>query len=223
MQIRTALRAIRITTKSRTNSHHSSCASLLAPRAVPSVCCANACECPTGLRVAGGQSGNSGTCLPAGRGGGSTGPKGFAFALRARTSDFERAATHTIVSAAPIATVVPSCSSSLIFLLPVIQRTLYPNTWFVEDVGVDHCRAHISFRETRSPVRVACRGTRLRPGEGMRAMRIRSHLGLVRPIGFCYSVDRTAIMYATTASRSAGFRLARCDIVFTIFGQSSTL
>jgi RNA polymerase sigma factor (sigma-70 family) len=37
---------------------------------------------------------------------------------------------------------------------------------------------------------------------------------------FC---ERTARMYATTASRSAGFKLARCDMLSTISGQSSTL
>jgi hypothetical protein len=30
-------------------------------------------------------------------------------------------------------------------------------------------------------------------------------------------------MYATIAWRSVGFKLARCDILFTISGQSSTL
>ena len=34
-------------------------------------------------------------------------------------------------------------------------------------------------------------------------------------------IDRTAKMYATIALRSAGFKLARCDMSFTIFGQSS--
>lgn len=36
-----------------------------------------------------------------------------------------------------------------------------------------------------------------------------------------YFCERTARMYATMASRSAGFKLARCDMLSTIAGQSS--